>query len=123
MSQIKNITVCLSQAAYNYKMLALHMKYKTPYKISKRHIGTLRKRSRVLIRGLMPLYSQKASRQKAENGSNQKTPRTWSSPLREPISQKIRSMTAQKRTAAILFSEMIRKKKCITRRKTRMATL
>lgn len=25
----------LSQAAYNYKMLALHMKYKTPYKISK----------------------------------------------------------------------------------------
>ncbi|MED3702095.1 hypothetical protein P4484_09715 [Bacillus velezensis] len=25
----------MSQAAYNYKMLALHMKYKTPYKISK----------------------------------------------------------------------------------------
>ncbi|WP_049627459.1 hypothetical protein [Bacillus sp. JFL15] len=25
----------LSQAAYHYKMLALHMKYKTPYKISK----------------------------------------------------------------------------------------
>lgn len=49
----------LSQAAYHYKMLALHMKYKTPIKSVRRHIGTLRKLSRILIRVLMPLYSQK----------------------------------------------------------------
>lgn len=37
-----------------------------------------------------------------------KNPENGSSPLREPISQKARSLTA-----GILFSEMIRKKKCI----------
>lgn len=42
------------------------------------------------------------------NWIKSKTPKTWSSPLREPISQKARSMTAR-----ILFSEMIREKKYI----------
>ena len=62
----------LSQAAYNYKMLALHMKYKTPYKISKTSYWYVEKVKQDSDTGLDAFVFSKGIKSKTENGQNQK---------------------------------------------------